>query len=618
MKQLLPYYERELVFLRNYSRDFAERYPKIAARLAMSGDTSEDPHVERLIQSFALLGARINKKLDDDYPEFTEALLEVLYPHYLRPFPSCSIAQFDHGGDEKNKLISPVTAPTTILRGTQLKSHKIQNVECRFKTAYDLTLAPVQITAATFSPVVMPPGGCLVPSNATGCMSMTFQCSGDKPSFDRLHLDKLRLYMHGEPSFVTALRDCVFLKTAAVFVEIDDSGRWLATPASSIREVGYADNEALITYPERSHPAYRLLAEYFAFPEKFNFFDIDLQALSKLIIGAQKITLHLVMQQVRADSNTARMLESLSTTHLRLGCTPIINLFEQAGQPINITHTATAYTVAANEHHKFAYEVYAINSVNLVRAADKGTEVIPFRPFYSLRHGEMPEAGGRYWMARRNDLVALHSPGYETEISLVDNNLNVVASQKEILSLELTCTNRDLPAQLAFGLPQGDLTQESGKGKQKIQLLKKPTRSLHFERGRAMQWRLISHLSLNHLSLTQNGLPALKEMLLLYDLPATAVSARQIEGLVALEHKPAMQWLPGKPFASFVRGIEIRLTINEDHFVGSSLHGFIRVLDHFFGLYVHVNSFIQLVIISKRSSEEFCRCPPRSGDAILV
>lgn len=614
MKQLLPYYERELVFLRNYSRDFAERYPKIAARLAMSGDTSEDPHVERLIQSFALLGARINKKLDDDYPEFTEALLEVLYPHYLRPFPSCSIAQFDHAGDDKN----PLTTPTTIKRGTQLKSHKIQYVECRFKTAYDLTLAPVQITKATFSPVVIPPASCIVPSNATGCISMTFTCLGDALSFDRLQLDKLRLYMHGEPSFVTALRDCVFLKTATVFVEINDSGRWFATPASPLREVGFADNEALITYPERSHPAYRLLAEHFAFPEKFNFVDIDLQSIIKLTGGAQKITLHLVMQHVRADSNTARLLESLSTTHLRLGCTPIINLFEQAGEPINVTHTATAYTVAANEHHKSAYEVYAINSVNLVRTTGKGNEIIPFRPFYSLRHGEMPEAGGHFWMARRNDLMALHSPGYETEISLVDSDLNVALSQKETLSLQLTCTNRDLPTQLAFGLPQGDLTLESGKGKQKIQLLKKPTRSLHFERGRAMQWRLISHLSLNHLSLTQNGLPALKEMLLLYDLPATAVSARQIEGLVALEHKPTMQWLPGKPFASFVRGIEIRLTMNEDHFVGSSLHGFIRVLDHFFGLYVHVNSFIQLVIISKRTSEELLRCPPRSGDAILV
>lgn len=611
MEQLLPYYERELVFLRTYSREFAERYPKIATRLAMSGDTSEDPHVERLIQSFALLGARINKKLEDDYPEFTEALLEVLYPHYLRPFPSCSIAQFDQNLDEKNTT-------TTIPRGTQLKSHKIQDVQCQFKTAYDLTLAPVQITKAAFSPVVMPPGGCIVPSNATGCMSMTLSCLGEEPSFDRLQLDKLRVYIHGEPSFVAALRDCMFLKTAVVFVEINDSGRWLGTPASPLREVGFADNEALITYPERSHPAYRLLAEHFAFPEKFNFFDIDLQALSKFASGAQKITLHLVMQQVRADSNTARMLESLSPTHLRLGCTPIINLFEQAGEPINLTHTATAYTVAANKLHKFAYEVYSIDSVNLVRKTAMGNEVIPFLPFYSLRHGERPEVGRHYWMARRNDLVASHSPGFETEISLVECDLNLVVSQKEILSLQLTCTNRDLPAQLVFGLPKGDLTQEGGRDAQKIQLLKKPTRSLYFERGRAMQWRIISHLSLNHLSLTQNGLPALKEMLLLYDLAGTAVSAQQIEGLVAIEHKPTMQWMPGKPHASFVRGVEIRLTINEDHFVGSSLHGFICVLDHFFGLYIHINSFIQLVIISKRTSEELCRCPPRSGDAILV
>jgi type VI secretion system protein ImpG len=577
----------------------------------MLDGVSEDPHVERLMQSFAFLGARINKKLEDDYPEFTEALLDVLYPHYLRPFPSCSIAQFVYSFDKKN-------TPTTIPRGTRLNSHEIQQVQCRFKTAYDLTLTPVQITKAAFSPVVMAPAAAKLPSNATGCISMTFQCLGEELSFDQLQLDKLRLYINGEPSFVAALRDCLFLKTAAVFVEINDSDSWLTTPAFPLREVGFADNEALITYPERSHPAYRLVAEHFAFPEKFNFVDIDLQALSKLISGAQKITLHLVMHHVCADSNTARMLESLSTTHLRLGCTPIINLFEQAGEPINLTHTATAYTVAANEHHKSAYEVYSINSVNLVRTTGKEKEIIPFRPFYSLRHGETPEAGGHYWMARRNDLVALDSPGFETEISLVECDLNLIASQKDTLSLELTCTNRDLPTQLAFGLPKGDLTQADGRDKQKIQLLKKPTRSLHFERGRAMQWRLISHLSLNHLSLTQNGLPAIKEMLQLYNLASTAVSARQIDGLVALGHKPTMQWMEGKPHASFVRGLEIRLTIDEDYFVGSSLHGFIRVLDHFFGLYVHVNNFTQLVIISNRTSEELCRCPPRSGDAFLV
>jgi len=170
MEELLPYYERELSFLRRYSRDFAERYPKIAARLAMSGEHCEDPHVERMIESFALLGARINKKLDDDYPEFTEALLEVLYPHYLRPFPSCSIAQLGNSA-----ALSHLTEPVTIERGTELKSRPIRGVQCRFRTAYDVTLAPVRISEAKYTSVAMAPSATVLPGNATAIVSITFE-----------------------------------------------------------------------------------------------------------------------------------------------------------------------------------------------------------------------------------------------------------------------------------------------------------------------------------------------------------------------------------------------------------------------------------------------------------
>src|ERR1700709_28341 len=147
MEELLPYYERELSFLRRHSRDFAERYPKIAARLAMSGEHAEDPHVERMIQSFALLGARINKKLDDDYPEFTEALLEVMYPHYLRPFPSCSIAQFDGSASWPR-----VPEVATVARHTELPSRPIRGVACRFRTAYDVTLPPLTLSHVAYAP----------------------------------------------------------------------------------------------------------------------------------------------------------------------------------------------------------------------------------------------------------------------------------------------------------------------------------------------------------------------------------------------------------------------------------------------------------------------------------
>jgi type VI secretion system protein ImpG len=613
MDDLLPYYERELGFLRRYSNDFAERYPKIAARLAMSADHCEDPHVERMIESFALLGARINKKLDDDYPEFTEALLEVMYPHYLRPFPSCSIAQFDESASS-----ALVTEVATVARHTELTSRPIRGVACRFRTAYDVTLPALTLSHVAYAPIVTAPAATLLPAGATGSISITIEASHPGVDLAALSGLSLRVNMHGEPSLVAALSDGLFLNTAATFVEADRNGRWRATPSPVISEVGFDEEDALIEFPARSHPAYRLLTEYFAFPDKFNFFDIDLAALLRIAGPCRRLTLHLVLKDVRADSRSARVLETLTAANLRLGCTPVVNLFSQRGEPIRVTHTAVAYPVVADARRAFAHEVYSIDSVKRVRQTSAGDEVTEFRPFYALRHGESGEHAGHYWMARRDEVVAERSPGFETEISIVDLDLTPSVPQTDTLSLELTCTNRDLPAGLAFGLAGGDLFVEGGSVARTITMLRRPTPSARFKRGHGAHWRLISHLALNHLSLVQSGLPTLKEMLRLYDLPRTAVSGRQVEGLVGLDHKPAIRWLPGQPFATFVRGIEIVLTIDTDSFVGTSLHHFVRVMDRFFGLYVHVNSFIQLVVISKHTSEEMVRCAPRSGDSILV
>jgi type VI secretion system protein ImpG len=511
-----------------------------------------------------------------------------------------------------------LTEATTIARHTELTSRPIRGVACRFRTAYEVTLAPLTLSHAVYAPVVIAPAATVLPPGATGSISLTLEAAAAAPGLAAVPGQPVRVYMHGEPSLVATLADSLFLQSAAVFVEADRRGRWLPVTASPIAEVGLSAEHALIDFPARSHPAYRLLTEYFAFPDKFNFFDIDLAALLRVTGPCRRLTLHLVLKDVRADSQSGRLLETLTAGHLRLGCTPVINLFSQRGEPIRVTHTAIGYPVIADARRAFAHEVYSIDSVQRLRQTPAGDEVTEFRPFYALQHGESSEQAGHYWMARRDELVAQRSPGFETEISIVDIDLKPSVPQTDTLSLELTCTNRDLPSGLAFGLAGGDLFLEGGSVARTIGMLRKPTVNVRFKRGRGAHWRLISHLALNHLSLVQSGLPTLKEMLRLYDLPRTAVSGRQIEGLVGLEHKAAIRWLPGQPFATFVRGIEIRLTIDPDSFVGASLHSFVRVMEQFFGLYVHVNSFVELVVISRHTGEELVRCAPRSGESILV
>ncbi|KVE36718.1 type VI secretion system baseplate subunit TssF [Burkholderia sp. BDU5] len=612
MEELLPYYERELSFLRRYSLEFANRYPKIAARLSQTGEHCEDPHVERMIESFALLGARINKKLDDEYPEFTEALVEVLYPHYLRPFPSCSIAQF--GAPES---FARLTEPQVVERGTELKSRAIRGVQCRFRTAYDVTLAPVRLADARYGSIAAAPSSAALPGNATGVISITFESTSPQLDLASLKLGKLRAHLHGEQSFVAALADCLFAHALAFYVEPDRSGRWIALGKAPFEHAGFDDADALIDYPARSHPAYRLLTEYFAFPDKFNFVDFDLAALTRRAGHCRQLTLHVVLRDVRSDSHVARLLDLLTASHFRLFCTPVVNLFRQHGEPIRISHQAVSYPVIADARRAFAYEVYSIDSVHLVRQRADREAVIEFRPFYSLHHGEEGQVG-HYWFARCDDDVARKSPGYEIEISVVDIDFEAGAPQTDTLSLDLTCTNRDLPAALATGLDGGDLFIEGDAQSGPIALLRRPTPSARFERGRAAHWRLVSHLALNHVSLAEEGLTALKEVLVLYDLRRSAVSTRHIDGIVGIEQKGAVQWLPGKPFATFVRGVEIRLTIDDEHFVGSSLATFVRMIDAFFGLYVHLNSFVQLIVVSKRTGEEIMRCKPRSGESILA
>ena len=614
MEELLPYYERELGFLRRYSREFSERYPKIAGRLLMGGEVCEDPHIERMIQSFALLNSRISKRLDDDYPEFTEALFEVLYPHYLRPFPSCSIARMDYSA-----AAAQLTTATEIARGTELDTRPVKGVACTFRTAYPVTVAPIALTQASFAAIIDAPESVMLPPNVSSGVSITIETTAAQITLSQLGIKSLRVFIDGEPSFCAALRDALFLRTVKAWVEPERNGRWTPLGDVPVWPAGFGEDEALIPFSARSHPAYRLLTEYFCFPEKFNFIDIDLVAIgAALPAGCKRFTLHLGMSGLRTDSNTSRMLGTMSTNNLLLGCTPVVNLFRQRGEPIRVSHTTASYPVLADARRAYAFEVQSIDSVKLVRQTPQGESVIEFRPFYSLRHGETPEKNGHYWVMRRDEVVARKSPGYETEISIVDIDFDPAAIETDTLSLELTCTNRDLPASLTYGMRGGDLFLEGGSSVRSITFLRRPTETHRFERGRGAHWRLISHLSLNHLSLAGSGVEAFQEMLTLYDLPRSPTSQRQISGISAIASKAANHWLPGNPFACLVRGTEVAITIDEEAFVGSGIHAFTHIVERFLGLYVHANSFTQLVVVSKKTGEELLRCTPRSGDLNLV
>jgi len=604
MDELFAQYERELVTMRQLCREYAERYPKVAAKLQLGGEACDDPHVERLIQSVALLCARVSKRLDDSYPQFTEALLNLLFPHYLRPFPSCAIVRF---------LPMAGANPGKIPRGTLLESAPVRGVHCKFQTAYEVAPSPVAMTSAWFDAVIRAPSSTRVPPGVAAAIGIEFATPvpTGAPA-------PMRIYLDGDASFCAALRDALFMRTASAWVQAGANGAWVPLAAIPIAAVGFGDDDALIPFDARSHRAYRLLAEYFAFPEKFNFVDIDLAALcARLPPDCTGFTLHLGLAGISPGSDQARMLAGLSAQSLLTGCTPVVNLFRHPGVPISYTQRTAEYSVLAHPAHASAYEVYSVDRVHMVRQRGKDVAPIEFRPFYALRHGENDAHRGRYWILRHDDTLAVTSPGHEKVIALVDTHGEPLDVEQTTLSIDVTCTNRDLPCLLKCGSTDGDLSVPGAAQGGRIRFLRRPTRPHRLANGQGAHWRLISHLTLNHRALALEGADGLREMLALYDFTGSAVSRRQIAGVVGLDHAETTAWIRHKRGSSLAHGTEVRLTIDEEAFVGAGLHLFVQVIDQFFALYVQMNSFIELVILSHQTGEELFRCEPRSGSTPL-
>jgi type VI secretion system protein ImpG len=614
MKDLLPHYESELALLRRLCRGFAEQYPGIAGSLLMAGDTCKDPHVERLIQASALLAARISKRLDDEYPLFTESLLEMLYPHYLRSFPSCSIVHLDF-----QSATSDQPDITTLLpRGTILKSAPVRGVKCKFRTTSDIEVAPVMLSGVRYNPIVNAPASIRLVAEVSSGMDLRFECTG-KTALADIVVDRLRLFIDAESSLTAALRDTLFTRVQSAYISFDNAP-WRPLRQPLIGAVGFSASDALIPFTARSHPAYRLLTEYFAFPEKFNFFDLAWNEIAeRMPEKCRSFTLHLVLKNVPHGGHLAQTLSKLSAQNLLLNCAPVVNLFHRHGAPVDVRHTTSDYALLADTARPEAYEIYGIESARLISDVSRRDGIEQVRPFYSMHHGEHSHPAGHYWVLRRDPATEALSPGHEMRISLVNDQLLPLATinKAQTLSVELLCSNRDLPTMLSAGQAEGDLTLDGLFTRTPIRFLRKPSAPYRFDSANGGHWRLISHLTLNHRSLSDVGLDEFREMLTLYNLPRNASVQRQIQGVTALRYRTTMAWIPGEPTAALMPGLEIAMTVDEEAFVGGGVHLFAQTLDHFFGLYCQINVFSQLVVVSNKTGKELLRCQPRSSANLL-
>lgn len=607
LKVLLPYYERELSHLRRLSREFAEQYPKIAGRLAIEGDTCADPHVERLLEGFAFLAARVHHKLDDEFPEITDAFLEIMYPHYLRPIPSMSIAQF-HINLKEPQLTSRYTVP----RHTQLHSQTINGISCNFRSCYPVDLWPIHITAARVEPIER--SGFSAASDVVAVIRIQLDCVG-ATNFTKLGINTLRFFLNGEASVVHTLYELLFNNCCNITLS-SSNGKKVVLAPDSLVPVGFTEDEGMLDYDHRSFLGYRLLTDYFSFPDKFLFFDLqNLEVAAKSGFIKQMeivISISAFERAERLDS----LITSVTAKNFLLGCAPVVNLFKQNAEPIRWTHLKTEHQVIPDLHRVRGIEAYSIDSVRMV-SRSRTEEVKEFKPFFSHKHG-VDVGSKNYWYASRKASTLKEEEGTDLYLSLVDLNFNPSVPTVDSVSLELTCTNRDLPTLLPFGGSQADLNIEGSSVVKRINFLRKPTQTIRPPLRHGARWRLISHLTLNHLSIVEDGREALLEMLSLYNFSETGAIKKQINGITDVVSRPTVVRLKSLQRMTFVQGTEVTIEFDESEYTGSGIFLFASVLERFLALYCSVNSFTQLVVKTRQRERGLTKWPARSGTAILV
>jgi type VI secretion system protein ImpG len=606
----MAYYEGELSFLRQMGAEFAQKHPKIAARLLLEPDRCPDPHVERLLEGFAFLAARVHLRIDDDFPQITQALLNILYPHYLRPIPSMSVVEF-HSDPEQGKLTSKLEIP----RGTVLYSRPVEGFRCQFRTCYDTALWPLRVAQAQWlTPDRLDPT--LLAPEAAAVLRLELECYPDV-SLDKLELDTLTFYLSGEGAVVHALYELLCRNCARIAIRNPGhpkaSPRYL--PPGSLRPVGFGEDEAVLPYPRRSFVGYRLLQEYFAFPEKFFF--VTLSGLSELkAAGLQsKAELLFLIAPFELPQRQHRLEVAVGAKTLRLGCTPVINLFAQSAEPILVDQTRHQYPIVPDARRRRSIEVYSVDEVFSIDPNSHQTVV--YQPLFSQRR-LAAESVPAYWYTSRQPSAVKGDEGTDVYLSLVDLSTRPLQLDYDTVHVKCTCTNRDLVSRLPFGSESGDFEMAGAPAIRSIVALHKPSPVLRPPLAGKMLWCLISHLSLNYLSLVDEGKEALQKILELYDFSESPDIRKQIAGISAVRSQPHFARVVSEYGVTFARGTRVEMQFDEEQFSGGGTYLFASVLEKFLGLYTSMNSFSQLLAWSRQRKEPLGEWPPRAGQSILI
>ena len=602
--RLLELYNQELQHVRESAAEFAKEFPKIAGRLTLSGLDCADPYVERLLEGFAYLTARVQLKLDAEYPTFTHNLLEIAYPHYLAPTPSMTVVQMQIDPDE-GSLSNGFTLPRdSVLRAVLGRDSQ---TSCEYRSAQAVTLWPLKVSQAKYfgNPATVLGRLAANEPHAKAGLRLTLETGAELP-FNSLGLDNLPLYLNGADELPFRLYEQLLGNACAVFARQPGSDWLERLPDDALQSRGFDDCEAAMPVVAQAFQGYRLLQEYFALPQRYLF--VDFTGLSRAVQRCSGQTLELIVLFARFDQS---LEGSVGPQQFVPFCTPAINLFARRVDRIHLSDRVTEHHVIADRTRPMDFEIHSLTGMTgHGTGPDQG-----FLPFYAVRDPSRYGRDKAYYTVRREPRVLSSEQrrvgtrstyvGSETFVSLVDSQQAPYRHDLRQLGVSALCTNRDLPLFMIVGSGKTDFNLADSAPVTAIRCVAGPSRPRASHAHDQKAWRLISQLSLNYLSLGEQGqgAAALRELLRLYGDAQDAALQLQIEGLIDVSCQPCKRRLPMPGPIAFGRGLEITLEFDENAFRGTGVFLLGAVFQRFLARYVSINSFTETVIRTRERGE---------------
>jgi type VI secretion system protein ImpG len=620
--RLLKYYNRELQHVREVGMEFAVEFPKIAARLGLDAFDCSDPYVERLLEGFAFMAARVQLKIDSEFSDFTQQLLQIIYPHYLAATPSMAIVEF-----KPDLTDAGLAKGFMIPKDTSLRSQisKGQQTACEYRTGHPVQLFPLQISQVEYLPTLAAVSNAGLASakylqHTKAAIRIVLKTTTGI-TFRQLPLEKLAVFLRGGGGVPYRLYEQFLANTHALAAKFGEGRASEVRYADGrlIRSMGYDPEEALLQNSPRSFHGYRILQEYFSFPERYLF--VELNGLAELIADCDSDEIELFVLLNRSD---AQLINALDKSNLALFCAPAINLFPKRSDRIHIDHRQSEYHIVVDRTRPMDYEVFSINEVAAYGVNQNSEQ--PVLPFYGSKSAYQNVSETAFFSLHRKKRVLSAKQrregvrssfiGSELFISLVDSAQAPYASSITQLGLETLCSNRDLPLVMPVGVGETDFNLQISSPVKSIRCIAGPTRPIPAAYEGETIWKLINHLSLNYLSLldtdAKTGAASLRELLRLYADNMEPAVKKQIEGVISVSAKNVVRRIDSKGPLVFGRGLEVSVLLDESAFEGGGYFLLGTVLEQFFVQYVSINSFIETVICTTDRGE-VARWPVRIG-----